>query len=50
MTSKARVECGDGQGAVAVRHGQPIESSPAVANGIVHIGSGDDNVYAVSSR
>jgi outer membrane protein assembly factor BamB len=27
-----------------------VESSPAVANGVVYVGSDDDNVYALNAR
>jgi outer membrane protein assembly factor BamB len=30
--------------------GGPVESSPVVANGVVYIGSGDGNVYALNAR
>ena len=32
------------------RTGNPITSSPAVANGVVYVGSFDDNVYALAAR
>jgi outer membrane protein assembly factor BamB len=29
--------------------GAPVESSPAVANGVVYVGSGDYNLYALNA-
>jgi outer membrane protein assembly factor BamB len=30
--------------------GNPVESSPAVANGVVYVGSDDHNIYALDAR
>ena len=32
------------------RPSSPVESSPAVANGVVYVGSDDGNVYALNAK
>ena len=47
LTGSAR-SLGEGDQLWTYATGDPDLSSPAVTNGVVYIGSGDDNVYAFS--
>lgn len=50
-THRARrvcLRCGDGPTPLAVRHRRAVESSPAVVDGTVYVGSIDSRVYALT--